>query len=140
MSSCKWQDKVLDILEQNGASSVHTMLRVSQLRWAGHTTRMSDDRLPKPIRYRELQTYWSILSWQPKETLQGHPEKVPRKDFDIDPASCETFAQDRSAQLFALSEGANAYVQHRIEAAKNKRVVLPSLSCVNTWKPLMLKR
>ena len=45
----KWQDKVPDtaILEQTGMSSVHTMLRTSQLPWAGHITRMSDERLPK---------------------------------------------------------------------------------------------
>ena len=45
----KWQDNVPDteVLQQTGMSGAHTMLRVSQLRRAGHITRMSDERLPK---------------------------------------------------------------------------------------------
>ena len=81
----KWQDKVPDaeILEQTGVSSVHTVLRASQLRWAGHITRMSDERLPKRILYL----------WRTARSLGGHKKhsrytlKVSMKDFDIDPAS-----------------------------------------------------
>ena len=60
----KWQDKVpnTDILEQTGMSSVFTMLRKSQLRWAGHVTRMSDERLPKRLLYRELQAGVPVMS------------------------------------------------------------------------------
>ena len=49
----KWQDKVPDteILEQTGMSSIFTMLRKTQLRWAGHVVRMPDERLPKRILY-----------------------------------------------------------------------------------------
>ena len=51
----KWQDKVPDteILEQTGMSSIFTMLRKTQLRWAGHVVRMPDERLPKRILYAE---------------------------------------------------------------------------------------
>ena len=53
----KWQDKVPDteILEQTDMPSIFTMLRKSQLRWAGHVVRMSDKRLPKRVLYGELQ-------------------------------------------------------------------------------------
>ena len=49
----KWQDKVPDteILEQTGMSSIFTMLRKTQLRWAGYVVRMLDERLPKRILY-----------------------------------------------------------------------------------------
>ena len=35
--------------------SVHTQLKLAQLRWTGHVTRMSDERLPKKVFYGELQ-------------------------------------------------------------------------------------
>ena len=74
--SPQWQDiRFLDteILEQ---TSVHTMLRASQLRWTGHITGMSDERLPaKRVLYGELQTV-STLPWRSKNPLQGHPESL----------------------------------------------------------------
>ena len=45
----KWQDRILDteVLNRAGIQSVHTPLKLAQLRWTGHDTGMPDERLPK---------------------------------------------------------------------------------------------
>ena len=45
----KWQDRIPDteVLKRAGMQSVHTLLKLAQLRWTGHVSRMPDERLPK---------------------------------------------------------------------------------------------
>ena len=47
----KWQDKIPDkeVLKVAGMQSMHTVLKLSQLRWTGHVIRMPDERLPKKV-------------------------------------------------------------------------------------------
>lgn len=122
----KWQHKVpdTDILEQSGMPSVFTMLRQSQLRWAGHITRMPDERLPKRVFYGELQHGARSQGGQKKrfkDTL-----KASLKDFGIDHNSWETLAQDRPTWRGALRKGAATYEAQRITTAKNKRTTRKS--------------
>ena len=35
--------------------SIHTLLKLAQLRWTGHVTKKPEERLPKKILYGELQ-------------------------------------------------------------------------------------
>ena len=53
----KWQDRIPDkeALKRAGMQSIHALLKLAQLRWTGHVTRMPDERLPKKILYGELQ-------------------------------------------------------------------------------------
>ena len=47
----KWQDRIpdTDVLKRAGMQSIHTLLKLAQLRWTGHVTRMPDERFPKKI-------------------------------------------------------------------------------------------
>ena len=40
----KWQDRIPDteVLKRAGMQSIHTLLKLAQLRWTGHDTRMPD--------------------------------------------------------------------------------------------------
>ena len=114
----KWQDKVpgTEILEQSGVSSIFTMLRKTQLRWAGHVIRMQDERLPKRILYGELLTGARSHGGQKfKETL-----KASVKDFGIDHNSWETTAQKHAAWRGAINKRTAAYESRRLETAKSK--------------------
>ena len=74
----KWQDRIPDteVLKRAGMQSVHTILKLTQLRWTGHVTRMPDERLPMRILYGELQVEKRSHGGQKKrykDTLISHP-------------------------------------------------------------------
>ena len=54
--SIKCQEMVpgTEVLTRAGIPSIHTLLQKAQVRWAGHVTRMPDDRLPKQLLYGVL--------------------------------------------------------------------------------------
>ena len=74
----KWQDRILgtEVLKRAGMQSVHTLLKLAQLGWTGHVTRMPDERLPKKILYGELQIRKRSL-YGSEEAIQEHPQSLP---------------------------------------------------------------
>ena len=87
--------------------SVHTLLKLAQLRRAGHVTRMPDERLPKKILYGELQVGKRSHGGQKKrykDTL-----KARLKDFNIPTVSWEQIAQDRTKWRVLIRRGAGEY-------------------------------
>ena len=85
----KWQDRILDteVLKRRGMQSVHPLLKLAQLRWTGHVTRMPDECLPKKILYRELQVGKRSHGGQKKRNKDTL--KAALKDFNI-PTVMET--------------------------------------------------
>ena len=113
----KWQDRIPDteVLKRAGMQSIHTILKLVQLRWTGHVTRMPDERLPKKILYGELQVGKRSHGGQKKrykDTL-----KVSRKDFNIPTESWEQIAQDRTKWRGLIKRGAGEYEAKRISEA-----------------------
>ena len=70
--------------------SIYTLLKLAQLRWAAHVTRMPDERLPKKILYGELQVGKRSHGGQKKR------HKDTLKAFNIPTESWEQSAQDRT--------------------------------------------
>ena len=116
----KWQDRIPDteVLKRAGMQSIHTLLKLAQLRWTGHVTRMPDERLPKKILYGELQVGKHPHGGQKKrykDTL-----KASLKDFNIPTESWEQIAQDRTKWRGLIKRGAGEYEAKRIREAKQK--------------------
>ena len=92
----KWEDRIPDteVLKREEMQSVHTLLKLAQLRWTGYVTRMPNERLPKKILYVELHVGKRSHSSQKKrykDTL-----KASLKDFGIPTESWEQIAQERA--------------------------------------------
>ena len=117
----KWQDKIPDteVLTKAGMQSMHTVLKLAQLRWTGHVIRMPDARLPKKVFYGELQEGKRSQGGQKKrykDTL-----KASLKDFEILMGSWEQTAQERLKWRGLINKGAALYEKKRICEAERKR-------------------
>ena len=117
----KWQDRIPDteVLKRAGMQSVHTLLKLAQLRWTGHVTRMHVERLPKKIIYGKLEVGKRSHGGQKKrykDTL-----KASLKDFNIPTESWEQIAQDRTKWRGLIRRGACEHEAKRISEAEQKR-------------------
>ena len=124
----KWQDRIPDTgaLKRAGMQSVHTLLKLAQLRWTGHVTRIPDERLPKKILYGELQVGKRSHGGQKKrykDTLKA------LKDFNIPTESWEQIAQ--CEQIVQCGE---ASLKGELVSTKQKDSGKPSRN-VHSGKP-----
>ena len=117
----RWQDKIPDtvVLKKAKMQSVHILLKLAQLRWTDHVTRMPDERLPKKVLYGELQEGKRSQGGQKKrykDTL-----KASLMDFNIPIESWEQAAQDRTKWRCLINKGASQFEDKRICEAERKR-------------------
>ena len=117
----KWQDRIpeTEVLKMAGMQSVHTLLKLAQLRWTVHVTRMPDERLPRKILYGELQVGKCSHGGQKKrykDTL-----KAALKDFNIPTESWDQIAQDRTMWRGLIKRGTCDHEAKRISEAEQKR-------------------
>ena len=108
------QDKIqnIEVLKKAKMQSVHTLLKLAQLRWTGHVTRMPNERLPKKVLNGELQEGKRSQGGQKKrykDTL-----KASLKEFNIPTESWEQAAQDRRKWRFLIIKGASQFEAKRI--------------------------
>ena len=98
--------------------SLHTLLKLAQLRWTGHVKRMPGERLPKKVFYGELQEGKRSQGGQTKrcnDTL-----KASLMDFNIPTESWEEDVQDRTKWRCLINKGAAQFESERICETERK--------------------
>ena len=110
----KWQDRIpnTEVLKRTGMQSVHT-LKLAQLRYTDHATRMPNECLPEKPLWRT--TIVKTLPWWSEKAIQDS-FKASLKDFNIPTESWELIAQDRAKWHGFIRKGAGEY-----EIKKNQR-------------------
>ena len=106
--------------------SIHTLLKLAQLRWTGHVTRMPDEHLPKKILYGKLQVGKCSHGGQKKRYQDNL--KASLKDFNIPTESWEKITQDRTKWRGLIKRGAGEYEAKRISEAKTEACTAESQS------------
>ena len=116
----KFQDKIPDteVLKKAKMQSVHTLLKLAQLRWTGHVTRMPDERLSKKVLYEEVQE--GKRSQGDQEKRYKDTLKASLKDFNIPTESWEQVAQDGTKWRCLINKDASQFEAKRIFEAERK--------------------
>ena len=67
--------------------SLHTLLKLAQLRWTGHVTRLPDERLPKKVLYGELQEGKRSQGGQKKRYITPLKPRLRISIFQLSPGN-----------------------------------------------------
>jgi transcription termination factor 2 len=131
-----WQEKIPDteVLERAMMPSILAVLRRTQLRWAGHVSRMSNSRLPKMLLFGELKHGARSRGGQKKrykDTL-----KANMKEVSIDYNRWEALASDRSRWRSCIAHATTSYEANRINDAKRKRAARKERQAAGQQLPL----
>ena len=85
----RWQDKIPDteVLKKAKMQSAHTLLKLAQLRWTGHVTRMLEERLPKKVLCGELQEGKRLQGGQKKCYKDTLKPRLRISTFQLSPGN-----------------------------------------------------
>ena len=108
-----------DVLKQADLPSIEMLLIRSQMRWAGHLTRMDDTRLPKQLFYGELHC-GKRPPHKPKKRFKD-VTKCNIKALEIDVDTWETQSVNRSVWRKKVYDGCKAFEKKRIQHCILKR-------------------
>jgi len=120
-SSTNWSDFDTDIevLEQAEVTGIEAMFLKTQLRWAGHVSRMDDHRLPK----------FALYGKQPTGHRDRGASKKSYKDClnkslsacHIDHRQWSTLAADREAWRHTIHQAVSSFESTRRTSIEDKR-------------------
>ena len=122
----KWQDRIPDteVLKRAGMQSVHTLLKLAQLKWTGHVTMMHEERLEKKIFCGELE--------MGKRSHGGQTKRY--KDTLEPPSRISTYQHSRGNKLHRTEQSGEASSEEVLVNMRQKESAKPSRN-VHSAKP-----
>ena len=116
-----WEDHRTNtsVLEEANCTSIEAHLIKTQLRWAGHVVRMTDNRLPKQLFYSEL-SYGTRKVGRPRKRFKD-TLKENLKLCDINCRTWETDAMERSVWRAKVKCGSEKFEEKRKQHLENRR-------------------
>ena len=116
-----WSDHVsnVEVLERANTTSIEATLLKTQLRWAGHVSRMEDHRLPKAVLFGELSSGYRNRG-APRKRFKDSLKKS-LACCGIDSRHWTTMAEDRARWRNTIRKASNTFEPNRREALKEKR-------------------
>ena len=110
----------VEVLQLAEITSIEAMLLKSQFRWAGHVSRMKDQRLPKITLYGELSTGHRDRG-APKKRYKDHLKKS-LDNCHIDHHQWSTLAADREAWRGIIHQAVSSFEDTSRATLKDKRL------------------
>jgi len=116
-----WSDFVtnIEVLERAEVNSIEAMLLKTQLRWAGHVSRMEDHRLPKIVLYGELSSGHRDVG-APKKCYKDSLKKS-LSVCQIDHRQWSTLAADRDEWRRSVCQAVSSFECCRRASLEDKR-------------------
>ncbi|KAJ7408048.1 hypothetical protein WISP_122961 [Willisornis vidua] len=116
-----WTDYMtnVSVLEQAGVSSMEAMLMRTELRWAGHVSRMGDHRLPKIVLYGELATGCRKRGAPKKRYKDSLKQHLSLGHIDCHQWS--TLASSRDSWRHTIHDAASSFENARRVSLEEKR-------------------
>ena len=108
----------VEVLQLAEITSIEAMLLKSQFRWAGHVSRMKDQRLPKIALYGELSTGHRDRG-APKKRYKDHLKKS-LDNCHIDHHQWSTLAADREAWRGIIHQAVSSFEDTRRATLKGQ--------------------
>ena len=116
-----WSDYVtnVEVLERANTTSIEATLLKTQLRWAGHVSRMDDHRLPKVALFGELSSGYRNRGC-PKKRFKDCLKKS-LTSCNINPKTWTAAAADRDGWRSNICAASHTFEDNRRETLQQKR-------------------
>lgn len=129
-----WKDKVPNeqILDQTNMKSIEDMLRIKRLRWAGHISRMTNEKIPKQVAFSQL-AKGKRLQVKPKKRWSDIL-KEDLKICHIDEKKWRESAENRNEWRRKIHTETEQTRVQNIEKAKKRREERHQIEDTFDWK------